>query len=79
MNIDNLIKELKESKAYCEQVNGLPTCKNCGLDFEPIIQALEAYQKLCEGEDMRWDPKYVDNLAAEQLKDYEKYKVFHVQ
>lgn len=38
--------KLYECIKYCEEQNGMPVCKNCGLDEDMITEALEeAYER----------------------------------
>ena len=37
---DELIKEIKSAQTYCKDHNGIPHCKNCGLDFDKLLKAL---------------------------------------
>lgn len=38
--------KLYECIKYCEEQNGMPVCKNCGLDIDMVKEALEeAYER----------------------------------
>jgi hypothetical protein len=38
--VETVYKELQNAGSYCLQANGLPYCKNCGLDFPALMQKL---------------------------------------
>lgn len=37
---NNWEKDLQDAKAYCQQVNGLSHCKNCGIDFDRLASKI---------------------------------------
>lgn len=36
-----LKKKLKQAKKICEDHSGLPTCRNCFLDFDELLKIIE--------------------------------------
>lgn len=36
-SIEGLVEDLKSSQEYCLEQNGLPHCKNCGMEFDKYL------------------------------------------
>ena len=47
--MNKLLQELKEARDYCQEQNGLPCCKNCGLEHQKFVDVLKAYEEFVEG------------------------------
>jgi len=77
MELDKVKKELQEARAYCQQVNGRSSCKNCGLDFGKLIDLLEAkdeeHQFIMEATHLMYAKKETEQ-RIEHKKELDFYK-----
>lgn len=53
--LEQIALELRNCVQYCKEANGLPLCKNCGLDDSMISTALQrAYELGKKDENEAW-------------------------
>ena len=67
------MNKLLECLKYCEEQNGIPKCKNCGLDKDMIDEALQERDKEMLRRDAPWLNAMIEDREKKALQEQRQH------